>query len=80
MLPSIPSIEGLQDFIRLPYGCGEQTMIRFAPNVYITDYLEVAEKLTNDIRRNSKHFMENGKLCIYYLNTTNTYSAIIWDP
>ena len=61
MLPSIQTIEGLQDFLRLPTGCGEQTMIKMAPNVYITEYLKVAGKLTDDIMDKSKALMESGK-------------------
>ena len=61
MLPSVQTIEGLQEFLRLPYGCGEQTMLRMAPNVYITEYLRVADKLTEDIRKKSKSLMESGK-------------------
>ena len=61
MLPSVQSVEGLQDFLRLPVGCGEQTMIRMAPNVYITEYLRVAGKLTDAILDKSRGFMESGK-------------------
>lgn len=34
-----PSINGLEGLIRMPYGCGEQNMINFAPNVYVLWYL-----------------------------------------
>lgn len=34
-----PSINGLEDLIRMPHGCGEQNMINFAPNVYVLQYL-----------------------------------------
>ncbi|KAF5892202.1 antigen like protein, partial [Clarias magur] len=34
-----PSISGLDSLIQMPYGCGEQNMINFAPNVYVLQYL-----------------------------------------
>uniref|UniRef100_A0A8C9QYB7 CD109 molecule n=1 Tax=Scleropages formosus TaxID=113540 RepID=A0A8C9QYB7_SCLFO len=33
------SIKGLESLIQVPYGCGEQNMINFAPNVYVLQYL-----------------------------------------
>lgn len=34
------TIEGLQNLIRMPHGCGEQNMVDFAPDVYIAKYLQ----------------------------------------
>uniref|UniRef100_A0A667Y5Q2 CD109 molecule n=1 Tax=Myripristis murdjan TaxID=586833 RepID=A0A667Y5Q2_9TELE len=34
-----PSIAGLGSLVRMPYGCGEQNMINFAPNIYVLRYL-----------------------------------------
>ncbi|XP_005452481.2 CD109 antigen isoform X2 [Oreochromis niloticus] len=34
-----PSISGLDSLIQMPYGCGEQNMINFAPNIYVLQYL-----------------------------------------
>ncbi|XP_056150214.1 CD109 antigen [Lampris incognitus] len=34
-----PSITGLDSLIQMPYGCGEQNMIHFAPNIYVLQYL-----------------------------------------
>ena len=57
----IPSIDGLQNLIRMPYGCGEQTMLNFAPDIYITKYLKAVGKLTADVERTAKNYMKSGE-------------------
>ncbi|XP_052786186.1 CD109 antigen-like [Mya arenaria] len=56
----VPSIDGLSSLLQQPYGCGEQNMMNFAPDVYITKYLKVVGKLTSDIQRKAKGQMEFG--------------------
>lgn len=46
-----PSLEGLGHLIRRPCGCGEQTMMYLAPNVYVIQYLKTTQQLSTDIRR-----------------------------
>ena len=40
-----PSLEGIGNLLRLPYGCGEQNMIHFAPGVSIAQYLQQTNQL-----------------------------------
>lgn len=56
----VPSIDGLHHLIRLPYGCGEQTMLNFAPAVFITKYLNLVEKMTDKIRTKSQDALNSG--------------------
>ena len=65
----LPSVDGLQNLLAMPYGCGEQTMLNFAPNIYITEYLKVAGKLTTDIQQRSKRFMESGIISFNFTAT-----------
>lgn len=39
-----PSISGLDSLVQMPFGCGEQNMINFAPNVYVLQYLEASRQ------------------------------------
>ncbi|KAG9493736.1 hypothetical protein GDO78_001552 [Eleutherodactylus coqui] len=55
-----PSINGLESLIDMPYGCGEQNMINFAPNIYILQYLTATEQIKGDIRERSINVMEQG--------------------
>ena len=34
------TIQGLEKLIEMPFGCGEQNMILFAPNVFVSRYLK----------------------------------------
>jgi CD109 antigen len=43
------TLEGLEGLIQMPFGCGEQNMINFAPNVYIASYLEQSGQLKPEI-------------------------------
>lgn len=55
------SINGLDSLIRMPYGCGEQNMINFAPNIYVLDYLTKKKQLTENLREKALSFMRQGK-------------------
>ncbi|XP_059124255.1 CD109 antigen [Peromyscus eremicus] len=55
-----PSIHGLASLIRMPYGCGEQNMINFAPNIYILDYLTKQKQLTDTLKEKALSFMRQG--------------------
>uniref|UniRef100_A0A8C5L2I2 CD109 antigen n=1 Tax=Jaculus jaculus TaxID=51337 RepID=A0A8C5L2I2_JACJA len=55
-----PSINGLASLIRMPYGCGEQNMINFAPNIYILDYLTKQKQLTDSLKEKALSFMRQG--------------------
>lgn len=56
-----PSINGLASLIRMPYGCGEQNMINFAPNIYVLDYLTKQKQLTDNLKEKALSFMREGK-------------------
>lgn len=54
------SISGLASLIRMPYGCGEQNMINFAPNIYVLDYLMKKKQLTESLKEKALSFMRQG--------------------
>ncbi|XP_036269992.1 CD109 antigen [Pipistrellus kuhlii] len=55
-----PSIHGLTSLIQMPYGCGEQNMISFAPNIYVLDYLTKKKQLTESLKEKALSFMRQG--------------------
>ncbi|XP_064195938.1 CD109 antigen [Anguilla rostrata] len=55
-----PSIAGLESLIQMPYGCGEQNMIHFAPNIYVLQYLTKIRQAAEDIRSKAISFMRQG--------------------
>lgn len=54
------SINGLDDLLHMPYGCGEQNMIFFAPDVEILRYLDATDQLTPEVRAKAEYFITTG--------------------
>lgn len=57
-----PSVKGLAALLQMPYGCGEQNMLTFAPDVFIVKYLSFVNQLTSDIEALALGFMNAGSL------------------
>ncbi|XP_069830274.1 CD109 antigen-like [Dendropsophus ebraccatus] len=55
-----PSVSGLESLIQIPYGCGEQNMINFAPNIYILLYLIATKQINSDIKEKAISYMMQG--------------------
>uniref|UniRef100_A0A803SP40 CD109 molecule n=1 Tax=Anolis carolinensis TaxID=28377 RepID=A0A803SP40_ANOCA len=55
-----PSINGLDSLIKMPYGCGEQNMINFAPNIYVLDYLTKTGDLHSNLKSKAVSYMREG--------------------
>lgn len=50
----------LDKLIRLPYGCGEQNMLNFVPNIVILNYFKNIQQLNENIESTAKKFMDIG--------------------
>ena len=57
-----PSLTDLDKLLAMPYGCGEQNMLKFAPNIYIMQYLTSTNQLTPEIENRAKEYMVSGKM------------------
>lgn len=55
-----PSLQGLDSLLRLPTGCGEQTMLSFAPNIYVLQYLTSTDQLTPEMNEKALGFLTKG--------------------
>ncbi|KAJ7341665.1 hypothetical protein JRQ81_006104 [Phrynocephalus forsythii] len=55
-----PSITGMESLIKMPYGCGEQNMINFAPNIYVLHYLSKTGNLQSSIKSKAMSYMREG--------------------
>ena len=55
-----PSINGLERLIQKPYGCGEQNMVTFVPNIYALDYLVAVGREDVKIRSTALRYMIDG--------------------
>lgn len=55
------ALQNVDSLLAMPYGCGEQNMVRFAPNIYIQQYLEKTGQLLPDIRAKAQGFLQSGQ-------------------
>ncbi|XP_067663567.1 CD109 antigen-like [Haliotis asinina] len=55
-----PSLDGMENLLSLPTGCGEQNMLKFAPNIYIANYLMATKQMTSALEERIKTFLEVG--------------------
>uniref|UniRef100_A0A3B3TY14 CD109 molecule n=1 Tax=Poecilia latipinna TaxID=48699 RepID=A0A3B3TY14_9TELE len=55
-----PSISGLDSLVQMPFGCGEQNMIHFAPNVYVLRYLSARGPLDPALQNRATDYMLKG--------------------
>lgn len=55
-----PSISGLDSLLKMPYGCGEQNMLNFAPNIFVQKYLTITNNLTPDLEKKAREYMIKG--------------------
>jgi CD109 antigen len=70
------TIDGLDALLQMPNGCGEQNMIMFAPDVYITKYLESSGQLKPEIMAKAEKLMITGyQRELTYRRTDGSFSA-----
>lgn len=54
------SLSGLGSLLQMPSGCGEQNMLKFAPDVYILKYLESTGQSAGSIAGDALNFISSG--------------------
>jgi hypothetical protein len=78
------AMKNLDKLLAMPYGCGEQNMILFAPNIYILNYLTSTAQLTHAIKERATRFLESGEACREHqtalLSPNIIHSPTRWSP
>ncbi|KAM3875368.1 alpha-2-macroglobulin [Diretmus argenteus] len=70
------AMKNLDKLLAMPYGCGEQNMVLFAPNIYILNYLQSTGQLTKEIQDKATRFLESGyQRELTYKHDDGSYSA-----
>jgi hypothetical protein len=60
----------------MPFGCGEQNMTLFAPNVYVTEYLKQSGQLKAEIMATAEKLMITGyQRQLTYRRSDGSFSA-----
>ncbi|XP_063819414.1 alpha-2-macroglobulin-like protein 1 [Pseudophryne corroboree] len=70
------AMNNLDNLLAMSSGCGEQNMVRFAPNVYVLQYLKSSGDLKPDVLKKGKEFLESGlQRQLTYKHPEGCYSA-----
>ncbi|XP_075911300.1 alpha-2-macroglobulin [Petromyzon marinus] len=70
------ALQNLDKLLTLPTGCGEQNMVKFAPNIYIQEYLQNSGQLTDAVRDKALNFLRVGyQRQLTYKRGDHSYSA-----
>ncbi|GAB1291243.1 Murinoglobulin-1 [Apodemus speciosus] len=70
------AIKNTQNLLHMPYGCGEQNMVLFAPNIYVLKYLKETQQLTEKIKSKALGFLRAGyQRELNYKHKDGSYSA-----
>ncbi|NWR45528.1 OVOS protein, partial [Regulus satrapa] len=54
------ALQNLHQLLQMPFGCGEQNMALFAPNIYVLDYLNKTGQLSEDIKSKAAGYLVSG--------------------
>ncbi|XP_073451914.1 alpha-2-macroglobulin-like protein 1 isoform X3 [Aquarana catesbeiana] len=70
------AMNNLDKLLAMSYGCGEQNMLNFCPNIYVLRYLKSSNQLTDSILETGKKFLEAGlQRQLTYKHPDGSYSA-----
>lgn len=71
-----PTLNNLDKLLRLPFGCGEQNMIHFAPNVFVLKYLQKTRQLSPEVENEAIDYLLQGyQRQLTYRRQDGSYSA-----
>uniref|UniRef100_A0A665VQL3 Alpha-2-macroglobulin bait region domain-containing protein n=1 Tax=Echeneis naucrates TaxID=173247 RepID=A0A665VQL3_ECHNA len=70
------AMKNVDRLLAMPYGCGEQNMVKFAPNIFILNYLKSTGQLTDPILDKAARFLKSGyQRELSYKHDDGSYSA-----
>ncbi|XP_075857344.1 C3 and PZP-like alpha-2-macroglobulin domain-containing protein 8 [Microcebus murinus] len=71
-----PPLNHLNSLLQLPFGCGEQNMVHFAPNVFVLKYLQKTRQLSPEAERETTDYLVQGyQRQLTYKHQDGSYSA-----
>ncbi|NXI50425.1 OVOS protein, partial [Chloroceryle aenea] len=70
------ALRNMENLLNMPYGCGEQNMVLFTPNIYALDYLNKTGQLTEEIRIKGTGYLSRGyQKQLSYKHQDGSYSS-----
>ena len=55
------AMRNTQNLLQMPFGCGEQNMVLFTPNIYVLNYLNETGQLTEKIKSKAISYLISGE-------------------
>ncbi|NWQ66210.1 OVOS protein, partial [Neopipo cinnamomea] len=52
--------QNVHQLLQMPFGCGEQNMVLFAPNIYVLNYLNKTGQLSEEVRSKAIGYLVSG--------------------
>ncbi|XP_069347209.1 pregnancy zone protein-like isoform X2 [Eulemur rufifrons] len=69
-------VQNLQNLLQMPYGCGEQNMVLFVPNIYVLNYLNETRQLTEKTKAKAISYLISGyQRQLNYKHSDGSYST-----
>lgn len=68
-----PALTNLKDLLKMPYGCGEQNMASFAPNIFVLQYFYNTNMDVSRVLDDALRYMRVGK----YFGAQLSYLLVI---
>ncbi|XP_044854314.1 alpha-2-macroglobulin-like [Mauremys mutica] len=70
------AMQNLQQLLQMPFGCGEQNMVLFAPNIYVLDYLNKTRQLSEETKSKAIGYLVSGyQTQLKYKHQDGSYST-----
>ncbi|XP_075019380.1 ovostatin-like [Calonectris borealis] len=54
------AMQNVHQLLQMPFGCGEQNMVLFAPNIYVLDYLNKTGQLSEEVKAKAIGYLVSG--------------------
>lgn len=61
------ALENIDHLLQMPFGCGEQNMVKFVPNIVVLQYLEETNQVTPELRNRAIEHMKSGELGLFLI-------------
>ncbi|XP_006164927.1 pregnancy zone protein [Tupaia chinensis] len=70
------AMQNIHNLLQMPYGCGEQNMVLFAPNIYVLNYLNETQQLTEEVKSKAIGYLISGyQRQLNYKHQDGSYST-----
>ncbi|XP_065434812.1 pregnancy zone protein-like [Chrysemys picta bellii] len=73
------AMQNLQQLLQMPFGCGEQNMVLFAPNIYVLDYLNKRGQLSEETKSKAIGYLVSGEKGRGFCFFTCSLPRLCWE-